>query len=811
MCYGFSVKPRRQHKKFTRLPDAGCAHSLFEDVVLINSMTDNDLIWTTFLRAAWGPTPEHLRELKEFEEDALNGRRPVGVYLKVVEARAIGEQAYEIAQELKKVFQDRGETAARNWIGERTRSLDRRIGKNLKHELGKMTKRQQIYHRRRDEPQDKSSVRTSVVEGQHRNSLRQQRSSTDWSIYIDETGSNFDEAARGLSSADKAVGRIVALAVPAGTNLVPTEDFHAADSTSAEVDRILQRVLDTTVGILGFSVQNHTSRHRYWVGHVVHLVRWTLLQLPVPPGNDRCKVRIYIEKRGSFNEQTSLDIVRLTLESELGARDPQRYRHLELDLRFMNKSNPMNGYVDAVAFTWGSPSSASKDRLEKSLLLGHCLIDANETSLHHLYLSLNQHGSLAPGDWYALCTAASSDPEGGFLSRALDRLGHELKQHPGQWQRYLAEVQLRLHSKQYSLPELGNAIAWLEQHADSTQTLPGVLQLQLSSSSLALANHQGRINRENFISCLKWIKQLRDEVPQMACEALLRMSSTLTNNFEFDALDQEIDDWLEEPVAVAGLLNYGKLQSTRGQLLAFRGQAGLALPYFEKSLSNFARLSDPAQVKRESQQTRSYQLIAMTDAALMQQMESDTNASTSQILAEITQHFGNKQPECISSHIARSAQTDRFDHHLWLRTMVCFPRVLAGAREAYLKNSIHWQSGHDHPWPLIYAYRASLLRDAGKTGPAQKQMGNAIDACLSLDHGPALAWMAEVLRTLALALGLDLRNEHPSREQREHLQKRLPFAPHAKLSTFAHAVSGHPLPHADILAHLTACLPFNFH
>ena len=770
-------------------------------------MTDNDLIWNTFLRAAWGATPEHLRELREFEEEALNGRRPADVYQRFVEARAVGEHAHRLAQALKQVFQDSGETAARNWIDEKTRSHDRRIGKNLNHELGKMIKRKQNYYRRRDEPQSRSSVQTAVVEGQHRNSLRQQRPSTSWSIYIDETGSNFDEAAQKSPSADKAVGRIVALAMPAGTDLLPTEGFHAADVTSSEVDAMLQSVLDAAVGILGFSVQDHTSRHRYWVGHVVHLIRWTLLQLPVPAGNDGCKVQIYIEKRGSFNERTSLDIVRQTLESELSARDPQRYAHLELDLKFMDKSNPMNGYVDAVAFTWGSPSSASKDRLEKSLLLGHCLVDANETCLHHLYLSLNQHGPLAPGDWYALCTAATSDPEGGFLSRALDRLGYDLQQHLGQWEGYLAEVQLRLHSKQYSLPELGNAIAWLQQHADKTQTLPGVLQLQLSSSNLALANHQGRISRELSLLCLKWVKQLRDEVPQMACEALLRLSSTLTNDFEFDALDQEIEDWLEQPVAVAGLLNYGKLQSTKGQLL---GHARQALPYFQKALSSFARLSDPAQAMRESQQTRSYRLIAMMDAVLMHEAGS-SNASTQEIITEMMQHFGDRQPEFISSQIAHSVQADRFDHHLWLRAMVCFPNALAEAREAYLKQSVHWQAGQDHPWPLICTYRAWLLCDAGKRVSAQQQLDNAINACMSIDHGPTLVWMAEVLRTLARALALDLGNEHPSLAQREFLQKRLPLAPHAALTAFAVAVSGQTISHADILAHMAACLPYNFH
>ena len=111
----------------------------------------------------------------------------------------------------------------------------------------------------------------------------------------------------------------------------------------------------------------------------------------------------------------------------------------------------MNGYVDAVAFSWGSPSKASNARLRQSGLLGHCLITADEMGLHHLYQALSRIGDLSPADWYALCSAVVSDPEGGFVSREMDRLGQRIADDPELWKSYVAEVQSRLQAKNYDL------------------------------------------------------------------------------------------------------------------------------------------------------------------------------------------------------------------------------------------------------------------------------------------------------------------------------------------------------------------------
>ncbi|MEE3584785.1 hypothetical protein, partial [Pseudomonas aeruginosa] len=76
-----------------------------------------------------------------------------------------------------------------------------------------------------------------------------------------------------------------------------------------------------------------------------HLIRWTLLQLPVPENAPSCQVQIYIEKRDGYSSADSLQILGTTLESEFRALDAERFRRLELKLAFMEKSHPLNGYV----------------------------------------------------------------------------------------------------------------------------------------------------------------------------------------------------------------------------------------------------------------------------------------------------------------------------------------------------------------------------------------------------------------------------------------------------------------------------------
>lgn len=773
--------------------------------------TDAQLQSETFKLAAWGPSPERLRQLDDFAEQALQPGRPPSLHAQLQTVRRNGEKAYALGQELEAIFHSQGAQAAQAWLDKKSRVLPhQRMATHLRITLDKLLERQYEQTQRKNAAQAqqyKANVAVQMHAGQHPNSLHRQTPATHWRIYIDEGGSVFDEQADALNASDKDVGRMVALAVPASTQLPKLGNFHATQSNPAQVDQVLQTLLDAQVGILGFSVQDSTARQAYWLGQVQHLIRWTLLQLPVPQNAPACQVQIYIEKGDNYSSADSLHILSTTLESEFRALDPERFRHLQLKLEFMDKGHPLNGYVDAVAFTWTSPASISKDRLKKSQLRGHCLVDAAQESLHHLFLSLSEHSALAPQDWYALCSAASGEREGSFLHRSLARIGAQAEKDGPLWQRYLSDVQQRLAHKQYRLSELGCALAWLKRHTPPQQTLPTALHLLLLANELALHNHQGKAEQNLLEQCLGMAMQLRDEEPALSAETLLRIATACNNQFEFTLVQRTLQEWLQQPVAVPGLLLYGKMQSTLGQIAAFTGQTEQALQQFDAALASFARLSDPAQARREQAQTRSYRLVAQMDGC---QQQGAAAHPVQALVQALQQHLGEKTADGLSRSLAHSAQQRRFDHHLWLRALVHWPQALGSARQAYVQQQPQWHSGSDHPWPLINAYRAWLLHDGGHRAPAQAHMLSAIQACMDDSHGPTLQWMAEVLRTLAHALGLELPEDaQPSAAQRQHLQQLLPHAPHAALAAFA--LAGLGTTHAQLLQHLAASLPFNFH
>ncbi|MCE6005824.1 hypothetical protein KSB07_16395 [Acinetobacter junii] len=60
--------------------------------------------------------------------------------------------------------------------------------------------------------------------------------------------------------------------------------------------------------------------------------------------------------------------------------------------------------MDAIAYTWGSPSAHSKDRLKKSALLGHCLLLPDQQAMQRFYIAAAKGQQLSSQDWFNLCS-----------------------------------------------------------------------------------------------------------------------------------------------------------------------------------------------------------------------------------------------------------------------------------------------------------------------------------------------------------------------------------------------------------------------
>ena len=130
---------------------------------------------------------------------------------------------------------------------------------------------------------------------------------------------------------------------------------------------------------------------------------------------------------------------------------------------------------------------------------------------------------------------------------------------------------------------------------------------------------------------------------------------------------------------------------------------------------------------------------------------------------------------------------------------MCLAASREDARRADGSQQAQWQGGTDHPGPLIDAYRAWLLHDMQLNDRAQEHLQWALESCTDARNGPTLIWMAEVLRTLAQAMGIAPPNQAPSAASRTSLRPLLPNAPPLALEFFAGEAATAPISRARLL------------
>ena len=763
--------------------------------VLFSSMSNEKLELEVYKRHSWGLTPERKRDILLIDDECMSRENNSSLLDSIERAKWEGDRAFELAAELKEIFSNSGARAASDWVSERMDLVAPRIHYSLVLTLRNLKERKSVLERRKKERGYRSRVQVRQFEKHHPNSLQSLDASSSWTVLIDETGSNFDDRDLDLTK-PYTVGKIVALAIPDYSHLPPMGRFHAADTTHEAVDGVVQKILDASVGVFGFSVEDNSSRNSYWIGHVHHVVRWLLLQLPLDSSEPISKVRVLVEQRDAFDINTNMDLMAASIESELKSVDAAKFSGLSLSIEIMGKDHELNGYVDALAFTWGSNSSASGDRLRKSKLLGSCFVKANSRAMQHLYLALCRNANLAPSDWYELCAASSDDPE-DFLSKKLDELADRAKVDQELWNSYLDEVRRRLHHKDYQLRDLARSTSWLERIPGVQSDIPGALLLQLASSRLAASNHLGRRDFTAVSRCLDLVDKLEDEAPDLCCEALLRIASATTNSFEFGILEPKLLEWIDKPIAIPTLVNHAKLLSTRAQLLAFQGHERAAIPIFNRAIEALQRLSDPKIAKREIEQTNTYRLISLMDC---------TTSNSEDLESELVAHLNFDSLETAARRLATSKQADRFKHHLLLRYLVKNLKQSRSACEQYVSNRAKWSTGSGHPWQLIEFYRAWILKELGDLEGSRLQLEAAIESCRQDDTGTVLMWMADVFAIAGNALGISGKPSTP-------VQIDGFAAPYDKATEFYEKAAAvrTGMSNEEVLLHIRTCLPFNFH
>jgi len=571
---------------------------------------------------------------------------------------------------------------------------------------------------------------TTVQPGPNSHKIGDLSSRPAWTLYIDETGDQFESESKG-----KREGRIVGVLFPSNKlPRVPQKPFHGTEATAAEADAMVQFVLDTECGVFGIGNSGlpQTAGER-WVSGVIEVVQWVARLLSM---NGATVINVAIEQRGEYSNGISWKLLEATILRDLVEIDPIRYRNLRLQLQVFTKQQELRlGYADAIAFSWGSGSAECKERIRASQLTGACLIEGDARQLRRAWDQFSSGQSMEGGDWASIVAGPDARLPNSIMATLLDRYGESVSNQPELWQCLLKYTLAHLDGKAIDLPRLRQEIAWLDRYKPDGQQLPKTVALAWAVGRLATANHEGRTAIEDDALIATLGKALHEERPDLACLGDLYRAVLATNRFDYAAALSALSEWQDVQISIPGLQMWGRVQSSLGQIAAFQGDWKRALDLFDCANKAFERLSDPEEGLSEGMQTATYAAIAAMD---------DPSVNIDLVRERLSKVFK------LDVATARSLASDgtpanKYSHYLLLRYLVTRRDNLL--EEAYLLESGNWSYGEGHPWPLIDAYRSHLISGSDPER-AKALVRRAIEGCFDHNAGPVM-----VLIGTAIAVG----------------------------------------------------------
>jgi cold shock CspA family protein len=643
---------------------------------------------------------------------------------------------------------------------------------------------------------------SSVRAGAHDHRIENLKPSLKWVLLIDETGNAFtkseevnptfltDEGKKGL------IGKFVGILMP---NPTPVPEVasgtHFADLDDIdEMDKIVQDLLDEPVGIWGVNVGDlpDTSGQR-WVDGVMHVVKWILRLLPL--GGDATEIEILVEQRAEHSaKKSNWDALLRDVLSGLSETNPERYSKLTAEIRIVAKSGGKwtkhLPYADAIAHTWGSSVQDAKARLRASGLLGTCLHQGEGKKLMRAWDLLKQGTTLGATEWQNLVHDPDARVELGITTVLLSQVAESCRKNPDLWRRYLKATQEHLESKAIDITALGKEVEWLASCKPDDQMIPPAQELAWFTTQLENRNHLGEISYPSLDRMEDLATDLFEESPQLVCQADLARAVLATNQFNFDGASKALERWSNTPKGLAGLRHWARVQSSHGQHAAFRGDLNEANQFFNQAIDAFERLSQEGEAGIEISQTACYRTIAAMD-----------NGGVN--IEAVREYFERIAPlglENIKELAGSDAVEEKYTHHLLLRYLHC--RGNEVEHTAYLEAKDSWLTGEGHPWPLIEAYRAILIRPLNAE-ESLSRMENGFRLATEDEQGPTV-------RLIGLTCGIIVQGwGGPSLVSETDLNEIESFLPAAsdRISLLRDALFT-PFDPAEAL--LAAVLPFNF-
>ena len=633
----------------------------------------------------------------------------------------------------------------------------------------------------------------------HPNAMPYLTASKEWTVLVDETGTDFGAGAHG-----KTEGKMVALFVPSGTNLrdLP-KAWHAVERDLEGEDGILSvadAIYSSPCGIVGIPVSAlpGTSVENQWMSCVEDVLALGFRFLPVKGSTH---VTVFVEQRDVTGKEGKI-LLSKTIESvlhRLAFAFPEKASAISATGRVIAKDeHPWNGYADLLAYLWGSPTfSFLADRFGWR---GPCFLDANAAPvLRRAMDTMRTDGKPAASDWTSILSLPGAEDESSLASSFLRALGQEAQSDADVWRAYLDETVRHLDSKAIRMDLLGAQLRWLKRWEPVDAELPPRIRLMWLAAELAAANHTGRTDLHESDAFRREFDELsarlyREDCPLVA-HAKLHLAVSYTNAFEFEKARDLLLPMRDWPSEGPGLRMEGRLLSSLGQHAAFLGDPVGALPLFDEAIARFRDLSEKSRL--EILQTSAYAATASMDAG---------TPDADERLASYLWGGPFSEEKFVSEarRLAASAEpVEKYAHHILLRRLVELPADHP-ARAAYLEEKPRWaEPSVGHPWELIEFYRALLLPE----GPERNaRFESAFDLAMA-EGGPTLQVIAAVIAGAVVANA-----DAAAREAYVGLvaccAEALPALGEARLAALRGQLD--PATRLDPLALARAVLPFNF-
>ena len=529
-----------------------------------------------------------------------------------------------------------------------------------------------------------------------------------WTLGIDETGKNFYR--------DGGNGKVVGILYEKNTAPGTPGDYHATECCDInEHDKQLQKILNSNVGIFGLAVDDLPELAGHQKSNcVIELIDWVLRLIPLT--EQTCKLKIEIEE-GALDAAEYRTLAKDRLSS-YAREDSGRASKIEIaSLRVIQKGTSAIAAADAVAYLWGMNSDHSEEAINRSGLIGTCLQPWRSEGIKHAYVTLKNNQNLSADRWRELLNAGwVFDSKHELIpSLATDMLagvGKAVKINPSLWENYVDAVADHLNSKAINFTFLGKEIDWLKKHIPDGKEISDRLLLIWSTAQLAYHSNKGATVSPHLKEVQKLSKSLYKQHGDLCILSSLYQYSFSTNSFNFENAAKTVENHRDIEEAIPGTQFWARLQSTYGQIEAFKGKHLKAQEYFKKAIDGFSRIGESTnEIEREKIQTKTYLAISVMD---------DETSKQEEILKLVEELCGNLEQAALEFSTSNEP-SQKYLHAMLLRYFYLFPGFsnVKVATKVYLNNFSNWKYDNGHPWELIFGYQSLLLKEAKEQSQAE--------------------------------------------------------------------------------------------